>query len=332
MEEFEDLINLDEEEKLEMEIKEETKEDDQEYSRRIEEENKPTEQGVPDIARVVGTLNTDSYKYIGEVVDDLRDGFGVTYYNDGTIEKATWRKNQKEGYAIVKYQNGKIMQGEVKNDNFEGYCEVINDDKSMTRGNYLNGQYIDIIEIITDQCTYEGEAAVGRKVTTFGKLVKKKKTFIGEVTNYTDECGYGLHVYSASPKYCYYGEYRNKIFKGYGEVYYLDGRVVAGYFDGSKKYGIIFSMSKDGKITIANYDCDVKHGAAVTYSNGTKNSKLEVNLYGFRVKSVDKAWKNYLSLNYPEFMWILNFDHEKVVKELSSVFVEELAYLNKNYK
>jgi hypothetical protein len=333
MEEFEDFMNLDEEEKNEIEIKEELKEDDIEYIRRREDEIRIPEEVVPEITRIVGTLQSDSYKYIGEIIDDLRDGFGVCYHNDGTVETATWRKDLKEGFAKVKYQNGKIIQGEVKNGEFEGYCEITSTDgKTSYKGYYSNKQYIDHIIIHAEGATYTGEVATHRKVTTFGKLVKNKKVFIGEIAHYTEECGYGLHIYTSSPKYCYYGEYRNKLFKGYGEVYYLDGRVVAGFFDHNKKTGITVSMSKDGKITIANYDNDVKHGASITYSNGIKTNKLEINLYGFRVKSVDKSWKSYLSLNYPEFTYILKLDHEKLVKELSSVFAEELVYINKIYK
>jgi hypothetical protein len=330
MEEFEYLINLDDEDKYDhFGI------DEANFDRNPEtlERTEKIEEAVIEIQRTQGILNTDNYKYIGEIVNDQRDGFGICYYKNGTIEASSWKNNLKEGFAKVIYADGTVIQGEIRNDEFDGYCEYMYAyGKTTHKGYYFNKLFKDYITIQSEAYSYEGEVISDRKTSAFGKLVKKKKTFVGEIVNYCEESGYGLHIYDITPKYAFYGEYKNKCFSGYGELYYLDGRAVAGYFNNNTKNGIFFGLQKDGKITITNYDNDLKHGAAIYYSSGTKTSKLEVSLYGWRVKSVDKTWEKYLTLNYPEFTYILNFDHEKMVKRFSSVFTEELSYLNKNYK
>ena len=59
--------------------------------------------------------------YLGEIKNNLREGYGINYYNDGDKYEGEWKNNNREGYGIYYYNNGTKYEGEWKNNNMEGY-------------------------------------------------------------------------------------------------------------------------------------------------------------------------------------------------------------------
>ena len=87
-------------------------------------------------------------KYIGQLKNNLRDGKGIMYYNNGDRYEGDW-KNDKQEWKGVKYWNdGDRYEGDYKNDKAEGkgIYYYNNGDRSM--GDYLNNKPIGIHAIL----------------------------------------------------------------------------------------------------------------------------------------------------------------------------------------
>ena len=61
-------------------------------------------------------------KYIGEVFNNKKEGFGIYYYSNGNRYEGEWKNDMKEGFGILYYLSGNIYKGEWKNDIQNGYC------------------------------------------------------------------------------------------------------------------------------------------------------------------------------------------------------------------
>ena len=81
-------------------------------------------------------------RYVGQVVNGLREGKGILYWNDGDRYEGEWRNDKIEGKGIYYYHNGDRYEGEWKNDKKEGkgIYYYHNGDRSM--GDYYNGKEI----------------------------------------------------------------------------------------------------------------------------------------------------------------------------------------------
>ncbi len=59
-------------------------------------------------------------RYIGEVVNGIREGKGIYYYNNGDRYEGEWRNDKREGKGIDYYHNGDREEGEHSNGQAEG--------------------------------------------------------------------------------------------------------------------------------------------------------------------------------------------------------------------
>ena len=60
-------------------------------------------------------------KYIGQVVNGIREGKGTWYGFNGDRYEGEWKNDKKEGCGIFYFLNGDIYKGEWKNGFSEGY-------------------------------------------------------------------------------------------------------------------------------------------------------------------------------------------------------------------
>ena len=65
-------------------------------------------------------LKLDIGKYVGQVVNGLREGKGTEYFNDGARYEGDFRNDKKEGKGIYYYNNGNRYEGDFRNDKAEG--------------------------------------------------------------------------------------------------------------------------------------------------------------------------------------------------------------------
>ena len=55
--------------------------------------------------------------YEGEFKDDMKEGYGIEKYNDGSIYKGYYKQNLKQGFGVLSLKKEKlnsIYEGELK--------------------------------------------------------------------------------------------------------------------------------------------------------------------------------------------------------------------------
>lgn len=291
------------------------------------------------IEKHLRVIKTEKYRYIGETVENLREGFGICYYNNGSVHIGQWRDNKKQGYGKRLSPTGDIFQGEMTDNRFEGYCEEILVNKNTTtKGVYINNAFIDYVIIESNNIVYEGEQIDNERTRiSIGKLYNKNKPnkyFLGEVYDYREECGYGILLSTSNTPTLYLGEMRHKQFINFVQILKADGSCIFNFLKNNKRNDISFNFDKEGKVRFGYYEDDNLKGAVFHYSSSTNLPKssvrMDIYLSGFRVKSVDKkeACRKYLQLYYPEYAFILNLDYERIIPKLNSILKEDIEYLN----
>ena len=60
-------------------------------------------------------LNFPDGRYVGQVVNGLKEGKGIMYYNDGDRYEGEWRNDKKEGKGIYYYHSGNREMGDYYN-------------------------------------------------------------------------------------------------------------------------------------------------------------------------------------------------------------------------
>ena len=65
-------------------------------------------------------LKLKNGRYVGQVVNGLREGKGIMYYNDGSRYEGDFRNNIKEGKGIYYWNDGDRYEGDFRNDKAEG--------------------------------------------------------------------------------------------------------------------------------------------------------------------------------------------------------------------
>jgi hypothetical protein len=303
-----------------------------------------TQESLPSFAfSAIGVLENEDFKYIGEIRNDLREGFGVCYYKNGTIFKGTFKNDRKEGWGIEVQPNGDQIRGETIDDTFNGYCELVKSElsggPSLTCGHFRGNRFTDIITVSDETRIYEGEVLQNLHTNiSIGKLVrnnkKNKKIFMGEIQFYKDECGYGVFLLFNQNTTMYLCEIRNRNYENYYEMFNSDGISNMGMIRKGVKQGLCFSFSKDGKVAYGKFTDNYKNGPFITFSNchNIPKSSVRLEMYhlDFRSKSVDKmeALKKYLFTNYPEYSDILNVNYTEIISKMNAVITEEMASLN----
>ena len=94
-------------------------------------------------------IKYDNGRYVGQVVNGLKEGKGIFYWNDGDKYEGDWRNNKIEGKGIYYYKSGNRYEGDWRNDNREGkgIFYFPNGDRRM--GDYSNETPIGIHALLT---------------------------------------------------------------------------------------------------------------------------------------------------------------------------------------
>ena len=107
-------------------------------------------------------LHETVYKYSGQYIDSLRDGFGLMSINSFVFDIdpdddvlhiphgepwtefyiGKWKNGMKNGFGRYLYSDGDIYEGEWINDKKEGKGKMIYNDGSIEDGIWENGEFI----------------------------------------------------------------------------------------------------------------------------------------------------------------------------------------------
>lgn len=279
--------------------------------------------------RVKKTFTTKKYKYIGETLNDKRDGFGVCEFSNGKVYTGMFRNDMRDGYGKIIHTNGDVEYAEFSDDKMNGYYECIKKDGVRIESLIRAKSFSEFIVFEKNNIKYQGEPQPDDNSNiSFGKLTIKKedskKIFVGNVLNYQTENGIGLFYKENT---LFYGEIKNKTMVNYIENYSNDAGCFLGFLRESKKNGIGISFLKDGRVCIGEFEDDQKKGPIFIFTIPKPNVKMELYLMGFKTKTVEKidTIKKYLLLNYPEYCRILKVDFEKLINKLSRDVNEEIA-------
>lgn len=313
-----------------------------ELNRRSEEvQDERTDEGEPSPVcnekSEISVLETESYRYTGEVLEDQRNGFGICEYKCGDVFIGYFKNDLREGYGKLIYANGDEIIGETKDDFFKGYCEFFDKNNQITtKGFFDRNEFETIVVMVSMSKVFEGEKIVDKMVSpiSIGKIYSEKKPqkfFLGEVNNYSLECGYGVWFVKNSS--LYYGKKKNNHFEGYIEMYVTDGSAYSGFLEDGLKQGFGFSISRDARCTFGWHEKDHRVGPFIQLSNAKNLSKpsgrLDMYHLGFRTRTVDKIEhaKKYLNLYYPEYSDIFKVNYEQIFKDLYAKSREETGYI-----
>ena len=67
-----------------------------------------------------GIKNGKKWRYVGQVVNGLREGKGICYWENGDRYEGDYRNDNKEGKGIYYFNNGDRYEGDWRNDKKEG--------------------------------------------------------------------------------------------------------------------------------------------------------------------------------------------------------------------
>lgn len=283
--------------------------------------------------RIKTSFSTEKYKYIGETLNEKRDGFGICEFLNGKVYIGIFRNDMRDGFGKVIYANGDEEYAEFVDDRMNGYYECVKKDGIRIESYIKAKKFSEFIIFQKNNSTYEGEPQANENTNlSFGKLTIKKedskKIFIGNVANYQSEFGTGLFYKDNS---LFYGEIKNKTMVNYIENYSNDAGCFLGFLKDSKKNGIGISFLKDGRVCIGEFEDDQKKGPIFIFTIPKPSVKMELYLMGFKTKTVEKmdTIRKYLQLNYPEYCSILKVDFEKLINKISKDINEEIANTSK---
>ena len=190
------------------------------------------------------TLINEEY-YIGELINNLKNGKGIIYYKNGNIKyKGYFVCDKFEGNGKYIKENGQYYIGEWKINKLHGKGKEYKDGKLIFEGEYLNNK----------------RNGKGKEYEyDFWTLLK---IFEGDYLN-GERNGKGKEYYKDG-KLIFEGEYLNgKKFKGKCKEYYYNSKLL---YDGEY-------LNLEGKIYMKKYDENGNLEFEGEYLNGKRNGK-----------------------------------------------------------
>ena len=183
--------------------------------------------------------NLDGDIYIGEKINNIKEGYGIYYfYNYRITYEGEFKNNMRDGYGIEYISDGNRYEGEFKDNKIEGYGF-----KYYSSGNIYIGEFKDFMK-----------DGFGIYYNSYGDR------YVGIYKNNKKE-GFGIQYYSNGGKYI--GIYKNDMRNGYGIEYNSNGNIYKGNFkdDNYEGYGILFLS--DEKIYEGEFKNDELDGYAI---------------------------------------------------------------------
>ena len=168
--------------------------------------------------------------YVGNISSDgKRSGLGLTIKPNNDIHFGLWNNDLREGKGIYYSNNGTRFIGNYKNNIMaDGLGELLIDDTCNYEGDFINGQFNGYGEMYyLDYGLYNGSWKDGEK-DNLG-IMYYKNGDIYEGTWYKNKPnGYGKIIYRSGE--IYEGQFINGECHGEGAIYYSNGSIFNGYW------------------------------------------------------------------------------------------------------
>ena len=189
-----------------------------------------------------------NYKYIGNKINNVKEGFGIKKDQDGTKFSGIFHYNLANGFGKYIYSNEDIYRGELYKDKLQGYG-IYN---SINYGCIYEGYWIDDkqnfygIEKWSKGQNYIGEYFYGKKNGIGIYTWNDNSKYYGEwYNNFIN--GYGIYMIKNKKKYM--GEFVMNNIEGFGDMIYFDKNVrYSGFWENNKKEGFGIQINYDKNI------------------------------------------------------------------------------------
>jgi hypothetical protein len=261
----------------------------------------------------VKAIKTDKYKYIGEVRNGRKDGFGVCYYTNGDKYIGQWQNDLKCGLGKLTLNNGKTFSGEFVNNSVDGFVEYINNQGVMHHGLMRGCRFIPGEPLImkNSKCIFQGKMKYSdgklNGVGTFNYSNGGK--YEGEICDYAEN---GLGIFYKPDGYIFKGYNKERVFNGLCEVTSPDKALHFAYYKNNVKNGLSITISPEGIYSVGIYSDDTINGGSLILAK--ECTKFEIWLYGFCVKTIEKKENiiNYVNTVYPEYKYLLRIKNSTI--------------------
>jgi len=212
-----------------------------------------------------------TYTYIGELKDDQRDGFGISFLRNGDIYLGSYSKNKRAGFGMYLWSEANSKNGSThyigyhNNNAFVKYGAVYSLGEELYLGEIVNGSFNGRGKQVIGKTTYEGEFKQGKK-HGFGKYETEDYKFEG-LFDKDSANGDGIQRWN---QFEFQGQFKDgvKVYKC--EIVHDDKEV----YKGDITDGVI---SGKGILNIHNNkyegdfrDNDLEGKCKVTYKNGAQ--------------------------------------------------------------
>ncbi|CAD8170029.1 unnamed protein product [Paramecium pentaurelia] len=182
--------------------------------------------------------------YQGQWLRQQRDGFGLCFYQNGSIFVGSWINDLKDGHGRMIYQN---------NDNYTGY--------------WMQGKYHGFGTFISSELFYEGNWENGEKDGQ-GLEIRVNKSKYQGMFKKGKKNGFGIIKYIDNQ--LYKGEFVDGQYEGQGEYHWNDGSYYIGEWKCNKMDGIGTFTNKTNDVYKGSFVDDKKNGIGMyKWSNGT---------------------------------------------------------------
>ena len=216
-------------------------------------------------------------KYIGELVNNLKHGEGILYYNKDSVfnrYEGFFKNDKREGKGVLYLKNGDKYKGDFKDDKCEGKGKYYIENGNKCKGDFKNNKLIGKgIYYWKNGDRYEGEFKDNKREGK-GKIFyidgdiyeghfkdniydgkgiyywKDGRRYEGDWKNGKKE-GKGIFYYNTGDRY--EGDWKNDKREGDGIVYYNNGDREMGKFLDGQNLGIFVKYDLDGHVTQQQY-------------------------------------------------------------------------------
>ena len=254
-------------------------------------------------------LDNLSYKYIGNIFNNKKEGIGKVIYKKKYILISSFENNEINGPIIISDSNRNIFKGYINNNKFGGYCNLnfnfskktinnkVNSRKKNDNNFLINNEGDDIIKIlynynklfdfylyITDSqynYSYIETYISDNNINDVG-IIKwtNNAIYIGEIKNKLRD-GIGMFKWPDGSRY--EGEFIQNRIEGWGEIYFIDGNIYKGKICNGLPHGYGEFIWNNDTRYIGNYINGQKEGFGI-YIMNSSNLREQLSFFGF--------WKN----------------------------------------
>lgn len=174
-------------------------------------------------------------KYIGEIKNGKRDGFGIYYFNDGSTYEGAWLNGKKYGKGKYTLPDKRYYEGDWKDDKRHGLGLFVFKDGSEYQGQWKDDKRTGKGNLsFNDGTEYEGDWLDGA-ITGKGILELADGSFYSGDFKNNKKNGKGIFVWSDGSSY--EGTWKDDTPHGKGIYAWINGDQYEGFFNEGYLYG-----------------------------------------------------------------------------------------------